>query len=116
MAPQSTGEIQDVDTGGPDGIDVDREEIDLLDSQIIDIIQRRRRISHRIQQRRLGSGGPRTVLSREMVVLDRYREALGAEGNTLAIDILHFCRGAAPAPKATVGSSAATADDAGPSA
>lgn len=87
-------------------IEIDRKEIDALDSKIIELIQSRRRISFRIQQHRLGGGGPRTVLAREMVVIDRYRQALGSEGTTLVTDILRVCRGPAPM--------AAAADRSGP--
>jgi chorismate mutase len=72
-----------------------RQEIDMLDSQIIDLIQSRHQVSFRIQQRRQEDGGPRTVLAREMVVMDRYRQALGSEGTALATDILRLCRGQA---------------------
>ncbi|GAA2733868.1 chorismate mutase [Streptomyces nogalater] len=85
-------------------IEIDRQEIDLLDSKIIELIQNRHRVSFRIQQRRLGDGGPRTVLAREMVVIDRYRQALGPEGTSLVTDILRLCRG--PAPEAAVSTTA----------
>lgn len=85
-------------------IEIDRQEIDSLDSKIIELIRSRHRVSFRIQQRRLGDGGPRTVLAREMAVIDRYHQALGREGTTLVTDILRLCRG--PAPEAAVSAAA----------
>ncbi|WP_234443081.1 chorismate mutase [Streptomyces cellulosae] len=76
--------------------EIDRKEIDKLDAQIIELIQRRHRVSFRIQERRQAEGGPRTVLSRETVVMDRYRQALGPEGTVLVTNILRLCRGPAP--------------------
>ncbi|MGX2993504.1 chorismate mutase [Streptomyces sp. JNUCC 64] len=75
----------------------DRREIDALDARIVEMLRSRRRISHRIQQRRLTGGGPRTVLARETAVIDRYRQALGPEGVPLVTDVLRLCRGPAPA-------------------
>ncbi|GHE37117.1 chorismate mutase [Streptomyces sp. C1-2] len=89
---------------GPAGVDrqeldrqeVDRREIDSLDSRIVQLIHERHHVSSRIQQRRRREGGPRTVLKREMVVIDRYRQGLGPEGTALATAILRLCRGPAP--------------------
>jgi chorismate mutase len=77
------------------GIDIDsaREVIDL---QIIEIIQRRRAVSHQIQQQRMSQGGTRTVLSRENIILERYATGLGPEGTALALNILSLCRGGIP--------------------
>jgi chorismate mutase len=76
--------------------EIDRREIDALDSRIVQLIRDRHRVSFRIQQRRRREGGPRTVLTREMVVIDRYRQGLGPEGTALATAILRLCRGPAP--------------------
>ncbi|WP_328921844.1 chorismate mutase [Streptomyces griseoaurantiacus] len=84
---------------GPAGVDrqeLDRREIDSLDSRIVQLIHERHHVSSRIQQRRRREGGPRTVLKREMVVIDRYRQGLGPEGTALATAILRLCRGPAP--------------------
>ncbi|MGX6741744.1 chorismate mutase [Streptomyces peucetius] len=109
MAQQSTGDLtaNAVEIDAHTAIEIDRQEIDTLDSKIIELIQSRHRVSFRIQQRRQGEGGPRTVLAREMVVIDRYRQALGPEGTSLVTDILRLCRG--PAPE----SAASTASDRG---
>lgn len=97
MTQQSTGNLtaNAVKVDARIAIEGDRQEIDTLDSQIIELIQSRHRVSFRIQQRRQSDGGPRTVLAREMVVIDRYREALGPEGTALGTDILRLCRGPA---------------------
>lgn len=76
--------------------EMDRREIDALDARIVQLIRDRHRISSRIQQRRRRAGGPRTVLTREMVVIDRYRQGLGTEGTAMATAILRLCRGPAP--------------------
>ncbi|MFD3991435.1 chorismate mutase [Streptomyces sp. NPDC058548] len=78
------------------GIAQDRVAIDALDGQIIELLARRSRISARIQQGRMSSGGPRTELSREMDVLARYRDGLGPFGTQVAMSVLKLCRGAAP--------------------
>ncbi|WP_329133927.1 chorismate mutase [Streptomyces sp. NBC_00670] len=87
---------QETDRQGMDRQEIDRREIDALDARIVQLIRDRHRISSRIQQRRRREGGPRTVLTREMVVIDRYRQGLGPEGTALATAILRLCRGPAP--------------------
>lgn len=79
-----------------EGIDIDRarETIDSLDLQIIDLIRRRRDVSHQIQRQRMREGGTRTVLARENVVLAHYADRLGTGGAPLALNILGLCRGA----------------------
>jgi chorismate mutase len=81
-------------------IENDREEIDGLDAAIIELLQRRMRISQRIQRQRMSGGGPRTVLAREMTVLHRYRSEFGASGTAIAMNVLELCRGAARMPAA----------------
>lgn len=102
QAPEST-EPGIEETGRPvmdrpetDRQEMDRREIDALDSRIVQLIRDRHRVSFRIQQRRRREGGPRTVLTREMVVIDRYRQGLGPEGTALATAVLRLCRGPAP--------------------
>ncbi|MFE1247610.1 chorismate mutase [Streptomyces sp. NPDC058735] len=70
-----------------------RERIDALDDRIIGLIQERAAVSAVIQQARIGSGGRRVNLSREMEVLAHYRQALGRPGTTLAMTLLELCRG-----------------------
>ncbi|MDN5858863.1 MAG: chorismate mutase, partial [Pseudonocardia sp.] len=47
-----------------------RTEIDRLDAEILDLIQRRTAASRRIGTARMAAGGPRIVYSREMAVLN----------------------------------------------
>ncbi|MEU0222851.1 chorismate mutase [Streptomyces sp. NPDC006284] len=70
-----------------------RERIDALDDRIIGLIQERMAVSAVIQEARITSGGRRVNLSREMEVLDHYREALGKPGTALAMTMLELCRG-----------------------
>ncbi|MFV0134137.1 chorismate mutase [Streptomyces sp. HMX87] len=88
--PERTGartpEAADVITGA-------RERIDALDDRIIGLIQERVAVSAVIQEARITSGGRRVNLSREMEVLDHYRQALGKPGTALAMTLLELCRG-----------------------
>ncbi|MER7044393.1 chorismate mutase [Streptomyces jumonjinensis] len=70
-----------------------RERIDALDDRIIGLVQERMAVSAVIQDARIASGGPRVNLSREMEVLDHFREALGKPGTALAMTVLELCRG-----------------------
>jgi chorismate mutase len=70
-----------------------RERIDALDDRIIGLIQERMAVSAVIQEARIGSGGRRVNLSREMEVLSHYSEALGRPGTSLAMTLLELCRG-----------------------
>lgn len=73
-------------------IEVLRREIDRLDTEILQAIQRRTEVSRRIGATRMAAGGPRIVYSREMAVLDRFAE-LGPEGRELAMMLLRLGRG-----------------------
>ncbi|MFD9904179.1 chorismate mutase [Streptomyces sp. NPDC059063] len=70
-----------------------RERIDALDDRIIGLVQERMAVSAVIQEARIGSGGRRVNLSREMEVLGHYRDALGKPGTALAMTLLELCRG-----------------------
>ncbi|GGV28142.1 chorismate mutase [Streptomyces spectabilis] len=70
-----------------------RERIDALDDRIIGLVQERMAVSAVIQEARIGSGGRRVNLSREMEVLAHYRDALGKPGTALAMTLLELCRG-----------------------
>ncbi|WP_328300368.1 chorismate mutase [Streptomyces sp. NBC_00435] len=70
-----------------------RERIDTLDDRIIGLIQERMAVSAVIQEARIGSGGRRVHLSREMEVLGHWSDALGKPGTTLAMTLLELCRG-----------------------
>ncbi|WP_245175025.1 chorismate mutase [Streptomyces bohaiensis] len=70
-----------------------REHIDVLDARIMALIGERRAVSEQIQRARLGSGGRRVNLAREMEILERYREELGPSGTRMAMLLLELCRG-----------------------
>ncbi|MFE9662280.1 chorismate mutase [Streptomyces sp. NPDC005955] len=70
-----------------------RMRIDALDDRIIGLVQERVAVSTVIQQTRIASGGRRVNLSREMEVLEHFREALGKPGTALAMTLLELCRG-----------------------
>lgn len=76
-----------------DVIGTARERIDALDGQILDLVRERMAVSAGIQEARIASGGRRVQLSREMEILDRYRQRLGKPGTTLAMTLLELCRG-----------------------
>ncbi|WP_262699144.1 MULTISPECIES: chorismate mutase [Streptomyces] len=76
-----------------DVIGTARERIDALDGQILDLVQERMAVSATVQEARIAAGGRRVHLSREMEILDRYRQRLGKPGTTLAMTLLELCRG-----------------------
>ncbi|MFR9729470.1 chorismate mutase [Saccharopolyspora sp. MS10] len=69
-----------------------RKQIDQLDAELLDVIQRRSEISRAIGAARTAAGGPKIVYNRELEVLARFR-ALGAEGKELAMILLRLGRG-----------------------
>lgn len=75
-----------------DGIDVLRIEIDQIDAELLTLIKRRTAISHAIGDARASIGGPRVVYSREMAILDRFRD-LGQAGTDLGMLLLALGRG-----------------------
>ncbi|MEU5267110.1 chorismate mutase [Streptomyces hygroscopicus] len=76
-----------------DVIGTARERIDALDGRILDLVRERMAVSAAIQEARIAAGGRRVQLSREMEILDRYRQRLGKPGTTLAMTLLELCRG-----------------------
>jgi len=70
-----------------------RHSIDEIDSQLIELWRERATISGEVGRVRIASGGTRLVLSREREIVDRFREALGADGVQLALLILRAGRG-----------------------
>lgn len=90
-------------TGAPDtgartpeaaGVIADaRSRIDDLDGRIIGLVQERMAVSAVIQRQRVGSGGRRVNLSREMEILAHYRDQLGRPGTALAMTLLELSRG-----------------------
>jgi chorismate mutase len=89
-ATPQTGAETDVPT--PEEIPALRTEIDRLDAEIVELVKRRSEVSQRIGRARMATGGPRIVYSREMAVLDRFRD-LGAEGYELGMLLLRLGRG-----------------------
>ncbi|MEU0838292.1 chorismate mutase [Streptomyces sp. NPDC005962] len=85
----------DMSTTTSDVIDSARERIDDLDGRILELIRERMAVSASVQEARIAAGGRRVHLSREMEILDRYRQALGKPGTTLAMTLLELCRGRA---------------------
>lgn len=75
-----------------DGIDGLRLEIDAIDAELVRLIQRRSALSHAIGSARKSLGGPRIVYSREMAILERFRE-LGPSGTDLGMMLLALGRG-----------------------
>lgn len=74
------------------GIDALRIEIDAIDAELVRLIQRRTAISNAIGTARKAIGGPRVVYSREMAVLERFRD-LGPAGTDLGMLLLSLGRG-----------------------
>jgi chorismate mutase len=75
-----------------EGIGVLRLEIDQIDAELVRLIKRRTAISHSIGAARMKLGGPRVVHSREMKILDRFKD-LGQPGVDLALMLLDLGRG-----------------------
>jgi chorismate mutase len=75
-------------------IRLERDAIDAIDAHIIELLTQRARVSSGIQKIRTDSGGPRTVFTREMEILGRYRDGLGEHGTQIAMSVLKLCRGA----------------------
>jgi chorismate mutase len=74
------------------GIDTLRLEIDDIDAELVRLIQRRTALSNAIGAARKQLGGPRIVYSREMAILERFRD-LGPAGTDLGMMLLAMGRG-----------------------
>jgi chorismate mutase len=70
-----------------------RERIDEIDQTIIDLWLERAKLSQQVGRTRMASGGTRLVLSREREIVERFREALGADGTQVALLLLRAGRG-----------------------
>lgn len=70
-----------------------REEIDRMDRIIIDAVKRRSEVSRAIGKTRMGSGGTRLVHTREVAIINQFRDELGEEGPALASILLRMGRG-----------------------
>jgi chorismate mutase len=72
-----------------------RAQLDGIDAEIHALLQRRRAVSHAVQDLRRDAGRPRIEHARENEIIAAYREALGRPGVSLALTILELCRGRA---------------------
>ncbi len=93
-----TADVIDQPTGAGEALAADeikamRERIDEIDQAIIDLWLERARLSQQVGKTRMASGGTRLVLSREREIVERFREALGADGTQVALMILRAGRG-----------------------
>jgi len=70
-----------------------RDRINEIDGALIALWRERAALSQQVGAVRIASGGTRLVLSREREIVDRYREALGADGTQLALLVLRAGRG-----------------------
>ncbi|MEJ5927613.1 chorismate mutase [Corynebacterium sp. H128] len=70
-----------------------REEINRLDNVILDAVKRRTEVSKAIGRTRMGAGGTRLVHTREVAIINRFREEIGEEGPALAAILLRMGRG-----------------------
>lgn len=70
-----------------------REEINRLDQLIIDSIRRRSEVSRAIGKTRVGSGGTKLVYTREVAIINEFREEFGREGAEIAKALLQLGRG-----------------------
>ncbi len=70
-----------------------RKEIDRLDRLILDAVKRRSEISRAIGKTRMGSGGTKLVHTREVAIINQFRDELGEEGPALAQILLRLGRG-----------------------
>ena len=70
-----------------------RKEIDRLDRTILDAVKRRTEISRQIGRTRRASGGVRLVHTREVAIVNQFRDEIGEEGPALAAILLRLGRG-----------------------
>lgn len=70
-----------------------RRRIDEIDAAIIQLWLERAGLSQQIGRARVAAGGTRLVLSREQVILERFRTAIGIDGTQLALLLLRAGRG-----------------------
>lgn len=70
-----------------------REEINRLDKIIRESIHRRTEVSRAIGKTRLTSGGTKLVHTREVAIINQFREEFGTEGVQIAKALLQLGRG-----------------------
>ncbi|HEY7224242.1 MAG TPA: chorismate mutase [Micromonosporaceae bacterium] len=90
----STGVPASTENSGADErITALRRRLDEIDQKLIELWRERAEISHEVGVTRVAAGGTRLVLAREQEILNRFREALGADGTQLALLVLRAGRG-----------------------
>ncbi|GAB7048602.1 chorismate mutase [Catenuloplanes indicus] len=70
-----------------------RSRINEIDDAIIALWKERSALSQQVGKTRVASGGTRLVLSREREIMEKFREALGADGTQVALLLLRAGRG-----------------------
>ncbi|WP_051800175.1 chorismate mutase [Catenuloplanes japonicus] len=70
-----------------------RARINEIDDAFIALWKERAALSQHVGATRMASGGTRLVLSREREIMEKFRDALGPDGNQLALLILRAGRG-----------------------
>ena len=70
-----------------------RARIDAIDAELIRLWIERAATSREVGSARLAFGGTRITLAREMEILRRFRDALGADGAQFALLLLRAGRG-----------------------
>ncbi|APT93763.1 chorismate mutase [Corynebacterium phocae] len=70
-----------------------RQEIDRMNRIILEAVKRRTEIAHAIGKTRMSSGGTRLVHTREIAIINQFREELGEEGPAIAQALLRMGRG-----------------------
>lgn len=69
-----------------------RRSIDELDGEIVRLWRRRAAASSALADLRVAAGGTRLSMAQEYEIVARYREALGADGGSLAVLLLRAAR------------------------
>lgn len=81
-------------SAGPEQVIAEaRQRIDAIDAEIITLVKQRCGVSAEVQRARMGAGGRRVHLAREMEILRAYGDALGRPGTALAMALLELGRG-----------------------
>ena len=64
-----------------------------ISAEILAAIKRRTEVSRAVGRTRMSSGGTRLVHTREIAILNQFRDELGEEGPTIASALLRMGRG-----------------------
>lgn len=99
LRPMSTSDFEIRMSSGTDDplsdaeIQKYREEINRLDGVILEAVKRRAQVSQAVGRTRMSSGGTRLVHTREVAIINRFRDEIGEEGPALATILLRMGRG-----------------------